>query len=509
MPSRATSTRTISLMPSWTPSSTYSLKVLQAIRAARRRRAASEYSDSLADYIKSAWSLLEPVTPLIVGRHFDALCEYLTAVTTGQIKRLIINIMPRIGKSSLTSVLWPTWEWSRDNATSRWIFASYAEQLSIRDSVRRRNVMQSEWYRSNWGASVQLSADVNLKHEYASTNAGSMFSTWVGGGAGRGGKRLVIDDPHSPKKALSDVERDTAVTYIRNVLISRLDNPATDSIVMIMQRLHENDAAGEFLADGGWEHLDLQAEADERTVITMPMSGEKWVREKGDLLEPQRFNRDVLAALKHEMGTVAFSGQYQQRPAPKSGIIFNPAWWQFYERVPHPDFLLLSVDCAFKDLKTSDYVAMHVYAISGPRMYLLDRVTEHLGYTATKAAIRSLRAKWRNQISHVLIEDTANGPAVIEELSREFAGIIAVRPDGGKVARAQAASADVESGNVYFPQDADFTLPLIQAFAKFPLLKHDDDIDAFTQACNWKRKRTDYSMFTRNLRVRPVSRAIA
>jgi predicted phage terminase large subunit-like protein len=423
--------------------------------------------------------------------------------------------MPRIGKSSLVAVLWPTWEWARDSASSRWIFASYADQLSTRDSVRRRNIMQSDWYRSHWGDRVMFSSDVNRKDEYSSINAGSMFSTWVGGGTGRGGSRLVLDDPHSPKKAMSETERETAIEYIRNVLISRLDNPATDAIVMVMQRLHENDASGEFLADGGWTHLNLEAEAEERTVISMPITHTQWVREEGDLLEPRRFPKEVLTTLKREMGTVAFSGQYQQRPAPKSGILFKPGWWRYYQTAPMCDLVLLSVDCAFKDFdgrsssgrktKESDYVSLHVYGINGPRAFLLDRVTEHLGYTATKAAIRSMLAK-HPAISHILIEDTANGPAVIEELSREIPGIIAIRPDGGKIARAQAATADVEAGNVYLPEHEEWTLPLVQLFAKFPLIKHDDDIDAFSQAMNWRRQRTDYSMFTPQLSVTGVVR---
>lgn len=463
-----------------------------------RKRAARRFSESFPEYVRAAWPLLEPVTPLVTGFYFDAICEHLAAVTLGQIKRLIITIMPRIGKSSLVSVLWPTWEWARDNATSRWIFASYAEQLSVRDSVRRRNVLHSEWYRMNWPR-VQLSADVNLKHEYASTNVGAMFSTWIGGGAGRGGKRLVIDDPHSPKKALSDAERETAVEYIRNVLISRLDNPASDSIVMIMQRLHENDAAGEFLADGGWEHLNLEAEAIERTTITMPLSKRTYTREQGEVLEPQRFPREVLEDVKREMGTVAYSAQYQQRPAPLTGIMFHPDWWRYWEHLPVCDLVVMSVDCAFKALRTSDYVAIHVYGFAGPRSYLVDRVTDHLGFAATKSAIRSMFATYRP--SHILIEDTANGPAIIEELAREFAGVIAIRPEGGKLSRAQAVTADVEAGNVYLPESAPFTLPLIQLFAKFPNVKNDDDVDALTQAVNWKRNRIDYSMYTSRVNV--------
>lgn len=380
------------------------------------------------------------------------------------------------------------------------MFASYAEDLSIRDSVRRRNVIQSEWYQQRWGDRVKLVPDVNLKDEYVSTHAGSMYSTWIGGGTGRGGRRLVIDDPHSPKKALSDAERETAVTYIRSVLMSRLDNPATDSVVIIAQRLHENDVCGEFLADGGWYHLDLQTQAEEKTLVAFPHSGEVWERNEGDLLVPERFSQETLDNIKKEMGSIMFSAQYQQRPAPKTGILFKPDWWRYWQQLPQPDVVVMSVDCSFKSLKTSDFTAVHVYALAGPRTYLIDRVTEHLGFAATVATIRSLMAKWRI-VSHVLVEDAANGAAVVESLSREIPGVIAVRPEGGKVSRAMASTADVEAGNVYLPEHADWTLKFIEIMAKFPQVAHDDDCDAFSQLVIWRRSRVDYSMFTSKINV--------
>jgi predicted phage terminase large subunit-like protein len=201
------------------------------------------------------------------------------------------------------------------------------------------------------------------------------------------------------------------------------------------------------------------------------------------------------------MGTVAYSAQYQQRPAPLGGIIFQPNWWRYWQTLPSMDTMILSVDCAFKDLKTSDYVAIHVYGFVGPRTYLLHRVNDHLGYTATKQAIRSLLEYYRGHISHVLIEDAANGPAVIEEMKREFPGIIPIHPMGGKIARAQASTADLEAGNVYLPEQADWTLPFVQVFSKFPAVRNDDDIDAFSQAINWKRSRIDYSMFSTPINV--------
>ena len=218
-------------------------------------------TDDLLSYVTEAWRLIEPVTPLVTGRYLECLCEYLTAVSYGQIRRLIINIMPRIGKSSIISTLWPSWEWANDRATSRWIFCSHSNDLAVRDSVRRRNVMTSSWYQYYW-PEVQFASDMNLKSEYVSTHAGSMFSTFVGGALGRGGSRLVIDDPHDAEGMFSSAERERTIAFVRSSLFSRLDHPATDAIVICHSRMHEEDLSGVLLhpelePSSSIERLDL------------------------------------------------------------------------------------------------------------------------------------------------------------------------------------------------------------------------------------------------------------
>jgi hypothetical protein len=226
-----------------------------------RRLLAAILTDDLEAFSEEAWRLLEPRHPLAKGpMYWRAMCEYLTAVTTGKIRRLIINVPPRTGKSTLVSIMWPAWTWARDNATSRWLFCSHGEDLAVRHSVRRRDLMASSWYQLLWGDTVQFTSDMNLKHEYASTNKGEMYATWIGGATGRGCDFLVIDDPHRVSTTPSVTELETAVDFVRGSLFTRLDQPQKGAIVLIMQRLHENDLTGELLnpsRDADTERLDI------------------------------------------------------------------------------------------------------------------------------------------------------------------------------------------------------------------------------------------------------------
>jgi predicted phage terminase large subunit-like protein len=438
-------------------------------------------------FTEAAWPILEPSTPFIGGRHIDAISEYLTAVTIGQIRRLVVNIPPRMTKSTLGAILWPCWTWASDDASSRWMFCSYSASLSVKHSVDRRTLLTSEWYRRLW-PKVQLAEDQNLKQEFASTNRGHMIATSVGATTtGKGGGILVIDDPHSVEQALSDAEREAGVRYIRQTLMTRLDDPRSGRIVVIMQRLHQLDVTGELLRDGGWEHLCLPAIAEKRTSIHLPISGIEIVREEGDLLEPQRLGQKALDDLKRSMGSYAFAGQMLQTPAPAEGGLFKRSWWQRYTVAPENfDSIVQSWDCAFKEKKDADYVVGQVWGFSGPQAYLLDQVRARMGYVRTKQAMRDMHAKWP-QATHILIEDKANGSAVIDELKGELPGVIGVEPEGGKLARAWACTAQVEAGQVFLP-DAPWVEDFLVECSTFPMAAYDDAVDAATQALNWRRK---------------------
>lgn len=227
---------------------------------------------SLRRYIEQAWRVLEPDMPFLSNWHIDLLAEYLEAVTAGQIRRLLVNMPPRYMKSLLISVLWPTWEWIR-HPGRRWIFVSYTESLALKHSVDRRTVLQSSWYQGRWGDRVVLAPDQNEKGEFLNTARGHMIATSIGASIlGKGGDRLVVDDPHNPTQIESETQREGAVHYFRHALPTRLDDKKRGAIIVVMQRLHERDLSA-VCQDLGYTHICLPAEAETRTTIVCPSGG--------------------------------------------------------------------------------------------------------------------------------------------------------------------------------------------------------------------------------------------
>lgn len=467
-----------------------------ALLLAHRARALENHFQG---FVRAAWPILEPGTPFIGGRHIDAVCEYLTAVRQGQIRKLIINQPPRTSKSTLATIMLPAWSWAQDDGKSRWMFCSYSASLSTKHSVDRRTILTSDWYQKLW-PQVQISPDQNEKARFSSTNRGHMLALSTGGvTTGLGGDFLIIDDPHSASEAQSDAERTSAIRYLRQTLMTRLDDPRTGRIVLVMQRLHELDASGELLQDGNWTHLCLPAIAEKKQLISLPITKRVIVREEGDVLEPERLSLPVLEDLKRSMGSLAYSGQMQQTPAPAEGALFKRSWWQRYSIAPPTiSTTIQSWDCAFKDNADSDFVVGQVWGFDGAQAYLLDQVRRRMSYTATKESLRALFAKWP-RTSAVLIEDKANGSAIISELKREIPGVIAVNPEGGKLTRAWAVTAAVEAGQIYLPENAPWVEDFLLEFSTFPNAAHDDQVDALSQALNWQRSH-NFSIYSRALR---------
>jgi hypothetical protein len=233
---------------------------------------------SLPDYMREAWPILNPATPLIFNWHIDLIAEYLLACILGQIHRLIINVPPKSSKSPLVSVMWPTWAWGPLNQPgTRWMFASYSERVSTRDSLARRTLLTSQWYLNHWGSRVRLIADQNQKTIFQNTARGHMLATTMGGqGTGLGGQILVIDDPHDTEKIISEKERQRGLHNFDHKLYTRLDDRNLGAIVVVMQRLHTKDLIGHLLESAGgerWEHLCIPMEAPAHKVYIFPFSG--------------------------------------------------------------------------------------------------------------------------------------------------------------------------------------------------------------------------------------------
>ena len=470
------------------------------------------------DFIQQAWHVVEPARPLISAWHVEAIADHLQAISEGRIKNLLINVPPGHAKSLIVGVLWPAWQWIRNEQGAQWrgLFGSYNGGLAIRDSVRCRALIESPWYRDTFRPSWKLKNDQNEKHYFENTLSGFRLSLSVGGaGTGYRGDAIVVDDPLNASDQYSETARNAVVSWWDQVMSSRLNNMETGGKVIIMQRLHQTDLSGHVIERGNYEHLCLPSEfePERRSVTSIRWSDPR--TEPGELLFPALFPRSVLDQVKKDLGGAGYAGQHQQRPSPAQGGILQRHWWRYWKprglalppvRVRLPDGTEVEIyaidlpekldsviqtwDCAFKDRDTSDFVVGQVIAKAGANRFLLDQVRGRMDMPRTVQAVRALSAKYPNSVAK-LVEDKANGPAVIQTLKQEISGMIEVNPEGGKLSRASAISPEVESNNWYLPHPGlSLWVPdFIEECACFPNGAHDDQVDAWSQGGNYLRRR--------------------
>ena len=472
---------------------------LQGLKAEKARR-------SLMQFVIQAWSILEPGTQFVGGIHTEAICSHLQAVTEGQIQNLIINVPPGHAKSLLTAVFWPAWVWIH-HPECRWLFSSYREPLAIRDSVRCRRLIESDWYQRRWGDRYQMVEDQNQKHRFENDRTGYRVVVPMSGGTGERGDIVVVDDPHSVDQAESDAARISAVDWWNGTMSTRLNDLSKGHKIVVQQRLHEADLTGDLLTRGGYELLCLPAEfePDRRCHTSLGWTDPR--SSPGELLWPQRIDKAALDTLRTTLGSYRYAGQYQQRPAPAEGGMLKRSWWRYWKprglRLPPVPVKMpngtieqriavdlpeqfdqqhQSWDMAFKDTKNADFVVGQVQAAYGADRYVLDQVRDRMDLPDTLSAVRQLSAHWPNALLK-LVEDKANGPAVVQTLRHEIPGFVEVPPKGGKVSRAAAASPQLESGNWYLPHPmvALWVEAFIGECAAFPTGAHDDQVDAWSQ----------------------------
>lgn len=446
---------------------------------------------SLKHYCRKVWEQVNP-EPFQDNWHIGAVCEHLQAVSDGQIEKLIINIPPRHGKSNLCSVMWPTWEWGpRQLNKSRFLCLSYSSSNVARDAVFSRTLITSRWYQERWGNDVRFPPDQNEKMRYHNTAGGFRFSSTVGGSTtGEGGNRIIVDDPHNTDE--SDAERSEVIRWWQQVMQSRVNNPKDARWVIIMQRVHHNDLISWIKATDGesWEWLVLPAEFEPGTRCRTKFFFDPRT-EPGEVLWKDRWGKKELDRFKRVMGQRVYDAQYQQRPSALEGNLFKRHWWKFYAETPSEkskqcDYIFQSWDCAFKKLEDSDFVVGQVWGVKGADRFLLDQTRDRLSFTETCTAIESLTAKWP-AAKRKLVEDKANGTAVIDALKKKVSGLIPVNPTDSKLARASAVSPEIESGNVHLPPIATHAWSdgFIEECAAFPNGAHDDQVDAMSQALTY------------------------
>lgn len=442
-------------------------------------------SGDLKKFIEYSFKYLRPGEQFLDNWHLSCISAHLEAVANGQLKRLIINMPPRALKSISCSVAFPAWLIGRDPTTSI-ICASYAQSLSNQHSLDCRAIMESDWFKIVF-PECRLAKDQNEKSKYKTTMNGMRFATSVGGSmTGSGGSIIIIDDPINPTMANSDAERDNANNWLTGTVPSRLNNPEKDSMILIMQRLHEDDCTGLLLEKGGWEHLCLPAVNDKKTVIQI--NGFKKTFEEGELLHPERLSKKVLADLERDLGNYEYAGQFLQSPVPKGGGILQANWWREWQTkaLPPCDYILQVYDTAYRENTSADYSARTTWGIfmyhNRPNIILLDAM--NLRLTLPNLKVEAIESYNEYDPDIVLIEDKASGISLIQELRLTGMRIKALKRGKGddKVSRAHIASVMLEQGVVWFPKDCGWVNEVIRQCASFPNAKHDDLTDTVTDA---------------------------
>jgi predicted phage terminase large subunit-like protein len=458
-----------------------------------------------------AWPALAPGTPFDDNWHVGAICEHLEAVSRGQIRRLIINMPFRMLKSTIVSQSWPAWDWV-NQPSRQFLTASYSGDLATRDAVDARRVIESPAYRRAFGNLFRLVGDQNVKSRYENDKRGRRIVTSTDAtGTGFGGDIRIVDDPVSAKKADSAVAINSSIEWWRGTMSTRANDPQVGSVVVVHQRLNARDLTGYLLAEEkGWDHLVLPMRYDPALRKTTSLGFQDPRKVEGELLHPTRLPEETVAELERSIGTYHKNAQLQQNPEPRSGIIFNRNHWRYWKVTPQIDEVVISVDCTFKDLESSDYVAIQAWGSAGANRYLLKRTKERLNFAATVVAVRAMHAQFPDAIA-VLVEDKANGSAVIETISGEIPGVLPIQPEGGKVARAYAMQPEQEAGNIWLPDPS--VDPDIETFlsevSSFPGSPNDDETDAMSQYVNWARKRSKTGGLAEFMRAQAEAQAAA
>ncbi len=438
----------------------------------------------LSTFTQRAFHTIDPGATYLHNWHIDAISEYLTACYNRDIKRLIINIPPRYMKSISVTVAWPAWLLGK-NPDEKILAASYSQQLSTKHSLDCRHLIQSSWYNDVFPG-VVLSKDENQKTRFETTQKGHRIATSVGGSStGEGGNILIVDDPHNPTQANSDVQRETALTWFDQTFSSRLNNKKDGVIVVVMQRLHTKDLTGHLLEKGGWEQLCLPAIAEKKQIIHI--GGFYKERQQDEVLHIEREGLPELDIVKRELGSYAFAGQYQQQPAPLGGGIFKNEWWRYYDLLPKMKYSIIIADTAMKTDEQHDYSVFMLWGLGEDNnLYLIDMLRGK--WEAPQLLIRLVsfwnkhKADANIKLRNMAIEDKASGTGLIQTIKQQYKipvkGI--KRDTKDKVSRAISVTPHIESGYVFLNKHGAWLSDLLAETSVFPNGQHDDQVDTIS-----------------------------
>lgn len=422
-------------------------------------------------------------TPIQDNWHIQKLCGELDRVRSARGIKLAIALPPRSLKSIIASVALPAWL-LRDNPRCEVVCVSYGFELADQLSADCRRIMLTPWY-ARLFPNTRL--DKKAIGHLATTAGGKRYATSVGGPLiGMGADVFIVDDPMKPDEALSDIERHRVNNWARHTLFSRLNDKQDGSIILVQQRLHEDDMIGHVQSIAGFELLSFPAIAqdDEVHTIRTPFGQLTHRRKAGEALHHEREPLAVLAQQRILLGTEFFSAQYLQSPTPPGGGVVKQAWFNRYDLTGKSVFvrIIQSWDCAAKAGQLSDYSVCTTWGITEAKeMYLLHVFRARLEYPELKKKFRQLAQEFLAGV--VVVEDTSAGEQLIQEMRREgFAHVVPVKPKGDKVMRMAAQTPMIEAGRVFIPYDAPWLDDFLHELMMFPKGRFDDQVDSTSQA---------------------------
>lgn len=445
---------------------------------------------SFATFVQRAWHVIEPATPIKWGWAMDAMCDHLEAVTYGEILQLLMNVPPGMMKSKLCGVFWTAWEWGPAKLPHiRFISTAHKQDLAIRDNLLCRRLIQSDWYQKRWP--MQLMMDQNAKTKFENTSTGFREAMAFNSMTGSRGDRVLLDDPHSVDSANSPIELATTRNTFKEALPSRFNNE-NSALVVIMQRLHEEDVSGIILSEEGYEdfvhlRLPMYFEAENRCTTRI---GFKDPRKKdGELLFPQRFSDVQVKRLEARLGPYASAGQLQQRPTPREGGKFKLIW--FDKKIIDPTDIPPGTEwvrhwdlAATKDIAAARTAGVRMGKTPDGRFIVSDcHVMQEEGHKVNKAITSC--SDIDGMSTRISLPQDPGQAGKVQKAG--FAALLAGRrftiniESGDKVTRAEPFSNQCEAGNVYLVR-GEWNKPYLDELCLFPGGKFKDRVDASSGA---------------------------
>lgn len=464
--------------------------------------------NNLISYVEQAWEHVDSAT-YRGNWHIDTLSDELQNFVLGLTSEmdLVVNIPPGFMKSLLLNVFLPTWTWGPLNKPDmRWFFASYSSELTTRDSLNRRYLMQSEWYQSRWGNRFSMAMDQDRKTRFTNNRGGYMMASSVGGGGlGEHPHFICVDDAAKADEAQSDVERENVNVWWDHTICLRGWLVGARRIV-ISQRLHEDDLPGHVLKQSNVKHIcfPMRYEPDH----PFPCKLDRRTR-PGELLWPLVCPDSKVQELETRLGQMGAAAQLQQRPSPAGGGLFKREYFRYYADADswyvciEPDgkmrkilkdncWRFIMADTAMTEKTTSDYTVRMVWdvekietsigtSIAGGRMFLVDLWRERATVPEVMRQFRTDFTRWRPLFFGV--EDKVSGTGIIQQFKEEGLPVKGVKADNDKVARARSAEVLMSNGRVYFPKQAPWLSQMEAELLSFPMAEHDDVPDCLSHTC--------------------------